>query len=325
MFFPKALIFSLSIALLPGSQLFAQNEFKDLNELQSENSESSEINSTKDSSVILFQEYLSRCNPKYGIRCSHKNLAVPSVIELSFIGPEMGQFYFPFRGKLLSPYGPRHHRMHAGLDIKLQKGDTVKSAFNGVVRLSQRFHGYGMMVVVSHPNGLETLYGHLSKILVEDGQVVASGEAIGLGGRTGRATTTHLHFETRVLGEHFNPLKFIDFDSYSLKFDKLLVYNREGNLTVLAEGEPLDEPMLASEILSNSDTTAVADSSLQVTTAKKELKPLAKSKKSKYHRVKKGDTLYSIARKNKIPLDELYKKNHMKPGAILSLGKRLKL
>jgi len=230
MIYPKTVVFSLFLSLFSLSLSVAQAEFGGPNGSQPTNSETSEIKPSNDSTPTLFREYFSRCSPKLGIRCSHKTLTIPSVMELSFTGQEMGDFYFPFRGKLLSPYGPRHNRMHAGLDIKLQKGDTVKSAFNGVVRLSRKFHGYGLMVVVSHPNGLETLYGHLSHILVDDGQVVASGEAIGLGGRTGRATTTHLHFETRVLGEHFNPLKIIDFDTYSLKADKLMVYNIDGKI-----------------------------------------------------------------------------------------------
>lgn len=328
MFITKVFVFSLSLSLFSGSVLIAQNEKSDPSGPQPSNAHVSNSNSSTDSTIALFHEYYSRCSPRYGIRCPHKDLAIPSTMVLAFGGEEMGSFYFPFRGKLLSPYGPRHRRMHAGLDIKLQKGDTVKSAFNGVVRLSKRFHGYGLMVVVSHPNGLETLYGHLSKILVEDGQKVASGEAIGLGGRTGRATTTHLHFETRVLGQHFNPLKFIDFDTYSLKADRLMVYNRDGNYQVLAEGEPLEEPLLASEdeVIGTDSTAVVADTTIQVASSNKEIKKIAKtSHKTVYHKVKKGDTLYSIARKNKIPLDELYKMNRLKPGSTLSIGKRLRL
>ncbi|SDC62064.1 peptidoglycan DD-metalloendopeptidase family protein [Williamwhitmania taraxaci] len=324
MTFPKAIVFLFLIALQSESLLFAQEDFPNTKKIQSDKVALTEIKS-KDSSATLFQEYLSRCNSRYGIRCPRQTLTIPSITTINFSDKAMGEFYFPFRGKLLSPYGPRHRRMHAGLDIKLQKGDTVRSAFNGVVRLSQTFHGYGLMVVVSHPNGLETLYAHLSKILVEDGQPVSSGEPIGLGGRTGRATTTHLHFETRVLGEHFNPLKFIDFDTYSLKAEKLIVYNRDGSIQVLAEGQPLEEPLLAEEETSTIDTSVVGDTTLQQVVAQTKDQPSKKVKKSKYHKVKRGDTLYSIARKNNIPLDDLYKKNHLKPGSVLSIGKRLKL
>ena len=328
MIFPKVAVISVSLSLFSGSLLVAQNVLHGPNGSQLADYESSEVDNPNDSTSTLFQEYFSRCSPKLGIRCSHKNLAIPGEMALSFNSQDMGEFYFPFRGKLLSPYGRRHRRIHAGLDIKLQKGDTVRSAFNGVVRMSKRFHGYGYMVVVSHPNGLETLYAHLSKMLVEDGQQVTSGEAIGLGGRTGRATTNHLHFETRVFGEHFNPLKFIDYDTYSLKAGRLLVYNRDGVIKVLADGEPFEEPMLASEEVQGSDSTAVAvaDSTL-LDMPRKEVKvaKVAKKHHHKYHKVKKGDTLYSIARKNKIPLDDLYKMNKIKPGAVLSIGKRLRL
>jgi murein DD-endopeptidase MepM/ murein hydrolase activator NlpD len=324
MMFSKIVVF-LSLSLLSSSVIIAQNENSGpRGSLPSETTISNKNTSPDSTNRTLFRDYFSRCSARYGIKCPQKDLSIPAVIELAINGEAMGPFYFPFRGKLLSPYGPRHRRMHAGLDIKLQKGDTVKSAFNGVVRLSKRFHGYGLMVVVSHPNGLETLYGHLSKILVEDGQVVVSGEPVGLGGRTGRATTNHLHFETRVFGQHFNPLKFIDFDTYSITKEKLLVYNRDGKFQILAEGEPFEEPLLAEEDMPMIDSMAVADSSVapRDTVVKPKVKHIVKAK---YHRVKKGDTLYSIARKNKIPLDDLYKMNKLKPGAVLSIGKRLRL
>ncbi len=322
MFFSKILAFTLSVTLLSVSFAIANSEHtKPPTSRYTAPNTSTGSASVDSTNAVVFRDYFSRCSARYGIKCPQHDLSIPSVMELTINSEAMGPFYFPFRGKLLSPYGPRHRRMHAGLDIKLQSGDTVKSAFNGVVRLSKRFHGYGLMVVVSHPNGLETLYGHFSKILVEDGQVVASGEPIGLGGRTGRATTTHLHFETRVFGQHFNPLKFIDFDTYSIKTEKLLVYNRDGAIQVLAEGEPLDEPLLAEEGMPVTDSLAVADSTVKVAIAV----PVKHTTKAKYHKVKKGDTLYSIARKNKIPLNDLYKINKLKPGAILSVGKRLRL
>ncbi len=323
MIFPKIVVISLS--LLSSSGLIAQNDNRGPSGSQASEASVSDKNIYPDSTnATLFRDYFSRCSERYGIRCPQKELSIPAVVELDINGEEMGPFYFPFRGKLLSPYGPRHRRMHAGLDIKLQKGDTVRSAFNGVVRLSKRFKGYGLMVVVTHPNGLETLYSHLSKILVKNGQAVVSGEPVGLGGRTGRATTNHLHFETRVFGQHFNPQKFIDINTFSITKEKLLVYNREGKFQILAEGEPFEEPLLAEEDMPMIDSMAVADSS--VTLKDTVVKPKVKhSVKAKYHRVKKGDTLYSIARKNKIPLDDLYKMNKLKPGAVLSIGKRLRL
>ena len=103
--------------------------------------------------------------------------------------------------RITSKYGPRRRRMHKGIDLKVLKGDTIRTSFDGKVRIKgYERRGYGYYVVIRHPNGLETVYGHLSKILVEENQIVRAGETIGLGGNTGRSTGSHLHFETRFLG-----------------------------------------------------------------------------------------------------------------------------
>lgn len=133
-----------------------------------------------------------------------------------------GNFTFPFKGKMISPFGYRSKSVHTGTDIKLNKGDTVRAAFNGVVRLSKRYGAYGKIVVIRHYNGLETVYGHLSKLMVNVNQKVIAGEMIGLGGRTGRASTDHLHFETRYYEEPFNPQHILDFINFSL-YDSTLI------------------------------------------------------------------------------------------------------
>lgn len=116
--------------------------------------------------------------------------------------------------RITSKYGPRRRRMHKGIDLKVLKGDTIRAAFNGKVRIKAfERRGYGYYVVLRHPNGLETIYGHLSKILVEENQIVRAGETIGLGGNTGRSTGSHLHFETRFLGQAINPAEIIDFEN----------------------------------------------------------------------------------------------------------------
>jgi murein DD-endopeptidase MepM/ murein hydrolase activator NlpD len=108
--------------------------------------------------------------------------------------------------KITSKYGPRRRRMHQGTDLKVYVGDTIRAAFDGKVRMkSFERRGYGHYLVIRHPNGLETVYGHLSKVFANQDQIVRSGEAIGLGGNTGRSTGSHLHFETRFLGKDINP------------------------------------------------------------------------------------------------------------------------
>ena len=120
-------------------------------------------------------------------------------------------------------YRPRRRRMHYGLDIKVERGDTIRAAFDGKVRYcSYQRRGYGHYVVIRHPNGLETLYAHLTSRLVEENEVVKAGDPIGLGGNTGRSTGPHLHFETRLLGKALNPALFFDFPNQDVTGDTYL-------------------------------------------------------------------------------------------------------
>ena len=109
-------------------------------------------------------------------------------------------------------YRPRRGRAHMGIDIKVRTGDTIRAALDGKVRISRyERRGYGHYLVIRHPNGLETVYGHLSKKLVGENDIVHAGDPIGLGGNTGRSTGSHLHFETRILGNAINPAYLFDF------------------------------------------------------------------------------------------------------------------
>ena len=127
----------------------------------------------------------------------------------------------PINKYVTSDFGFRKWRFHYGIDLKVHKGDSVKSAFDGVVRITRRARDYGYFVLVRHFNGLETLYAHLSKILVNQGDTIKSGNSVGMGGSTGRSTGYHLHFETRYLGNPINPNDLIDFTSHQLKKEVL--------------------------------------------------------------------------------------------------------
>lgn len=129
-------------------------------------------------------------------------------------------------GKVISPYGGK--RNHAGTDIKTRANDTIYAAFPGHVRLSGPHYGYGNTIIIRHGNGLETLYSHQSKNLVRQGDWVWAGEPIGLTGRTGRASTEHLHFETRVNGRAFDSSKLYDHTTHSLR-PYLFVFRKKGN------------------------------------------------------------------------------------------------
>jgi murein DD-endopeptidase MepM/ murein hydrolase activator NlpD len=141
---------------------------------------------------------------------------MPDEINL-LLARDSADFCFPVCNPKTSNYGWRWQRGHHGVDIGLNTGDPVHSAFAGVVRVASRMGGYGNCVVIRHPNGLETLYGHLSKINVQPNQPVAAGEVIGLGGSTGNSTGPHLHFECRFLYQTFDPEWILDFSNYSLR------------------------------------------------------------------------------------------------------------
>ena len=141
---------------------------------------------------------------------------MPDEINL-LLARDSADFCFPVCNPKTSNYGWRWQRGHHGVDIGLNTGDPVHSAFAGVVRVASRMGGYGNCVVIRHPNGLETLYGHLSKINVQPNQSVAAGDVIGLGGSTGNSTGPHLHFECRFLYQTFDPEWILDFSNYSLR------------------------------------------------------------------------------------------------------------
>lgn len=123
-----------------------------------------------------------------------------------------------------SGFGYRWRRWHYGTDLDLQTGDPVYSAFDGIVRVrSYDRYGWGYYVVVRHKNGLETLYGHLSKFTVEVGQEVKAGDMIAKGGSTGRSSGSHLHYEMRYKGLAFDPENIYDFSQYKILNQEFLI------------------------------------------------------------------------------------------------------
>ncbi|MCU0608273.1 MAG: peptidoglycan DD-metalloendopeptidase family protein [Chitinispirillaceae bacterium] len=132
------------------------------------------------------------------------------------------KYVHPIIGPITSPFGLRRSIWHYGNDIRVQRKDTIRCAFDGIVRVIMNDrHGYGKVVVVRHHDQIETLYGHLSKTSVSLKQRIAAGDAVGLGGNTGRSTGPHLHFEMRYKGEPLDPNRVIDFETGTLKCDTL--------------------------------------------------------------------------------------------------------
>jgi hypothetical protein len=136
-------------------------------------------------------------------------------------------FVIPVAGYVTSNFGQRTpSRYHYGIDLKLDRGDSVAAAFDGVVRISEWSESYGNCVVIRHYNGLETLYAHLSLRKVVPGQQVLAGQLIGLGGTTGHSTGPHLHFEVRYKGQAIDPNKIINFEDsihHALKSDTMSI------------------------------------------------------------------------------------------------------
>lgn len=193
--------------------------------------------------------------------------------------------------KITSKFGPRRRRMHNGIDVKVYIGDTIRAAFSGKVRMVKyERRGYGKYVVIRHENGLETIYGHLSKQMVNEDQYVEAGEVIGLGGNTGRSTGSHLHFETRFLGQAINPALLFDFEKQDVVTDTYLF--KKGN------NRYRNSSSKAGVVASNGDT--------------------------QYYKVRKGDSLSRISQKTGVSIDRLCKLNGITRRTTLRINQVLK-
>ncbi len=145
------------------------------------------------------------------------------------------EWCYPLPGaKMISPYGGK--RRHAGTDLKTTPGDTIRAAFPGEVVISSPYYAYGNFVYIRHANGLETAYSHNVKNLVKKGDWVQAGDPIALEGQTGRATTWHLHFETRVGGKTFDSSLIFDHENHTIRKDVFVFAKRaDGTLEVVVK------------------------------------------------------------------------------------------
>jgi len=200
---------------------------------------------------------------------------------------DCSHFVVPVPGIVTSVFGPRRYRFHYGIDLRLNVGDSVRSAFSGKVRIiDYEARGYGNYIVIRHDNGLETVYGHLSVVLVGLNQNVKAGELIAFGGNTGHSTGPHLHFETRYIGNAINPAYIIDFNTgrvfektYLLTKKKSFYYQREVKAAQIA----------------------------------------------RYYKVRKGDNLGKIAARNGTSVNALCRMNGIKSKTHLKPGQRIRI
>lgn len=236
---------------------------------------------------------------------------------------DLRDFTMPTPSRVVtSNYGPRWGRRHEGLDIKVYTGDTIRSAFSGKVRIVKYDRrGYGNYVVIRHPNGLETVYGHMSRQLVKEGQEVASGEPIGLGGSTGRSTGSHLHFETLIGGVPINPALLFDFRMQDVTGD-FYTYN-----AATYSEESSEATRLRGKMGNGGYTPEMVrgESAPDFNPAKEDARRASASNTVKqYHKVKKGETLSAIARKRHTTVSKLCRLNGIRKTATLRPGQILR-
>ncbi len=227
---------------------------------------------------------------------------------------DLRNFCMPTTNRIVTSnygYRRRFRRQHKGLDINAYPGDTIRAAFDGKVRVVDfQRGGYGNVVVIRHPNGLETVYGHLSRHLTKKDMNVKAGDPIGLAGSTGRSTGTHLHFETRLLGEYIDPSKLFDFAHQDVTGDFYLFKGR-GRGKVLAKHDSREKTETVDEdvsYVSSESADAQAQSKARV----------------RMHKVKKGETLSSIARKYGTTVKALCRMNGLKTTSKVRIGQILK-
>lgn len=282
--------------------------------------------------IMLLEEFFAPSNYLYtdwSNKFAHTYGEAPDTFKI-----DLRDFCMPTTSrKLTSNFGPRWGRQHKGLDIKVYVGDTIRSAFSGKVRVVRTEpRGYGKFVVIRHDNGLETVYGHLSKHLCHENQVVHAGDVIGLGGNSGRSTGSHLHFETRLCGVALHPALMFDFYNQDVTGDFYVYikknYKRDvktANNRVLAT---INTGSVSSDVYAVSPKrtqTQTVSSDIAVNTIKTHQTTVDveqvpdKSRETEsvvptssgFHKVAAGETLYSISKRRNTTVDELCKLNHI--------------
>lgn len=218
-------------------------------------------------------------------------------------------FVFPcMYDEITLPYGlTKRGDFHPGVDLSVDYQTLVKCCFDGVVRMAKSYGAYGLMVVVRHYNGLETVYSHLDKLCVKPGQMVNAGDVIGQTGKSGNVKECTLHFETRFMNEPFDPALMIDFDEEDLLRNTLTL-------------TPEDFRIVPVDATSASGTTPQTS-----TTTKTVLDFDTNNALGQYHIVKKGDSLYRIAQEYHTSVDKILKLNNLDNPDKIAEGQKLRV
>ncbi len=223
------------------------------------------------------------------------------------VDSNFSDFCLPSTAPLTSEFKMRGRRFHYGVDLDLETGDTVRAAFDGIVRYSKfNTAGFGFLTIIRHYNGLETYYAHLSKLLVKPNQKVKAGEIIGLGGNTGRSYGAHLHFEVRYFHSPIDPEELIDFKTGQIRDTNLIIHRG------LFDYRKIDGSKRKFVAAKNKTPEQIA-------------KEAAEAKEQKWHVVKKGDSLYAMALKYRTSVDKICALNGISSSKILQVGEKLRV
>lgn len=243
---------------------------------------------------------------------------IPATLDI-----DVSSFQAPTIGMITSPFGWRRRRMHKGVDVKVYIGDTIRAAFDGKVRVRKyERRGYGYYLVLRHNNGLETVYGHLSRQLVNQDAEVKAGQPIALGGNTGRSTGPHLHFEMRFMGIALDPSDIIDFDSFKPK-SPLYAFKR--SQAEWAQNNKGKRGARYRESGGRNNQVALANNNTKSSAnSNSNMNSKANQAGGSVHRVKKGDTLSAIARRYGTSVSKLCKLNGIRADKTLQLGQKIR-
>jgi murein DD-endopeptidase MepM/ murein hydrolase activator NlpD len=296
------LLISISIASVYGQSKYAVNIRYDKKHAVLDSVITRQLMEEEDEPSDLYEDLYghwsdSRVNP-YGMAL--KNMKDSFYINIS-------TYYPPCLGSVTSPFGARHRGFHNGIDLRVQIGDTIRAAFSGRVRISRYNQGgYGYYIVLRHNQGLETVYGHLSKFLVAPNQEVKAGQPIALGGNTGHSTGPHLHFETRLYGNPINPAKLYSFEDYVPLHNKYYVVKKKTfEERIRYSGGSIGGVRCSSEGTGNYKKGEYSE--------------------IRYYTVQKGDVISTIASRSGVTVSMICKLNNIRKKSTIRPGQRLRL
>ncbi|MCR4829725.1 MAG: peptidoglycan DD-metalloendopeptidase family protein [Bacteroidales bacterium] len=259
-----------------------------------------------------------------------ESVTIPEATTIHLTEKEKGRkfcFPTPETARMSSHFGSRRRRWHYGVDLAMPTGEPVYAVFDGIVRISKWNNSYGNLVVIRHFNGLETYYAHLSERDVKAGDTVTAGKVIGLCGNTGRSYGSHLHLEIRFMGKAMNPEYLLDCANHKLLADEVVLtpaYFRK-------VGSSRNSPDLAElrRVNRNAGTAANDKETLAQNQPKSEAKAVHDTKANppakQYYKVRSGDTLSKIAKRNGTTVKRLCQLNGLKETSILRIGQRIRV